>query len=114
MASKYTVNWEKDEEKGNVIKEGRTLIIETKPKTPMFSAVILKDYKKTGRNWTGKPVLVAQERFNQADGVLEIKLKQKSRGKTKNIKPGKYLLKTWIAHPKTYASTMYNDEFEIV
>ena len=50
MASKYTVNWEKDEEKGNVIKEGRTLIIETKPKTPMFSAVILKDYKKTGRN----------------------------------------------------------------
>ena len=57
---------------------------------------------------------MAQERFNQADGVLEIRLKQKSRGKTKNIKPDKYLLKTWIAHPKTFASTIYNDKFEIV
>ena len=114
MTSKYTVNWKKDAERGNVIQEGKTLIIRTKPKTPMLSAVILKNYKKTGRDWTGKPVLVTQEQFNQADGLLEMKLKQKSRGEIKNIRSGKYLLKTWIAYPVTFVSTIYNDEFEIV
>ena len=43
-----------------------------------------------------------------------MKLKQKSRGEIKNIKPEKYLLKTWIADPVTFVSTIYNDEFEII
>ena len=87
---------------------------QNKIKNTKLSAVILKNYKKTGRDWTRKPLLVTQDQFNQADKVLEIKLKQKSRGEIKNIKPEKYLLKTWIADPITFVSTIYNDEFEII
>ena len=114
MAGKYVVNWEKNSEKGNVIKAGKTLRIQTRPKTPMFSAVILKNYKKVGRNWRGTPVLVAQENFLGYDGVLEMKLKRRYRKEIKNIPIGKYMLKTWIAHPRTFAGSMYHDEFEIV
>ena len=114
MVGKYQINWQKDLLKGNVIKSGTTLVIQTRPKTPMFSAVILKDYKKVGRNWKGTPVLIAQEKFHAADGKLEIKLKKKSRGAIQNVPKGKYMLKTWIAEPRTFRQNMYHDKFEIV
>ena len=114
MSAKYNVNWDSDTTKGNVIKSGKTMVITTKPITPMFAAVILKNYKKEGRKWKGTPVLISQERFLAADGKLEIKLKRKYRGEIKNLAKGKYMLKTWIAHPKTFIQTMYHDQFEIV
>lgn len=43
-----------------------------------------------------------------------MKLKKYYGNEVKDLPTGKYLLKTWIANPKTYAGTMYNDEFEIV
>ena len=46
MGAKYTVNWSSDAIKGNVIKSGKTMVITTRPITPMFAAVILKNYKK--------------------------------------------------------------------
>jgi len=79
----------------------------------MFSAVIIKNYKKVGRNWRGTPILVTQEKFHTADGKLEINLKRRYRGETKNIPKGKYMLITWIAHPRTFNQTKYHDEFEI-
>ena len=114
MSNRYIVNWEKDDTRGNVIRAGRTLKIKTRPATPFLAAVILKNYKRVGRNWKGSPVMVAQERVAQYDGEIDMKLKTRKGKRTTNIPKGKYLLKTWIADKNSYISRMYGDEFEIV